>query len=47
MSVASNDRETVAWAWPFVFGLLMLVTVSGIAYAVVWSWSFYAGSAAG
>ena len=43
MSVATEERETIAWAWPAVFGLLMLVVVTGVTYAAVWSWDQYTG----
>ena len=43
VTVASNDREPVAWAWPAVFGLLAVVLFGGVAYAMVWLWSQYAG----
>ncbi|WP_256517971.1 hypothetical protein [Paractinoplanes aksuensis] len=43
MTVASNDREPVAWAWPAVFALLTLLPVGGVAFAVAWAWSQYAG----
>ena len=42
MTVASHDREPVAWAWPAVFGLLMLVVMTGAGFAAAWTWTQYA-----
>ncbi|WP_268919051.1 hypothetical protein [Paractinoplanes lichenicola] len=43
MTVAPNDREPVAWAWPAVFALMMLVVLGAVAFAAVWSWNHYGG----
>ncbi|MEV7629598.1 hypothetical protein [Actinoplanes sp. NPDC089786] len=41
MSVATNDREAVAWAWPAVFLMFMLGAVGSVAYAAVWLWETF------
>ncbi|GAB2626728.1 hypothetical protein Aab01nite_79560 [Paractinoplanes abujensis] len=43
MTVAPKTSEPVAWAWPAVFALLMLVVAGAVTFAAVWSWNHYTG----